>query len=286
MSDELILSFPVLKQDSGDFLDSITYAVDAVQLQNNRKFVVTHTLKGESFISELLKENKAKFLVSLYYKDNAERQSFSIDSYDYDEEMQEIVAEQEIDIDYSYAPEVTPCIVITSDEKVVVSDKSGLTDFWQNEIFDIPIYSRIAYHLKLKFSSGNVSSLIHVSCDETYPVGSIKTVVTPTASEAEQPIQIICAQDVYDELNKGTPQPPVDSKTAFRSSIISQALCYVYSYMNSLEDKETDIHSGLLQHMTELEEKTGEDWIGDDFNASFASTKNLPYAINALNKEV
>ena len=46
MSDELILSFPVLKQDSGDFLDSITYAVDAVQLQNNRKFVVTHTLKG------------------------------------------------------------------------------------------------------------------------------------------------------------------------------------------------------------------------------------------------
>jgi uncharacterized protein YukE len=56
--------------------------------------------------------------------------------------------------------------------------------------------------------------------------------------------------------------------------------------MNSLEDKETDIHSGLLQHMKELKEKTGEDWEGDDFNASFASTKTLPYAINALNKGV
>lgn len=285
MSDELILSFPVLKQDSGDFIDSVSYTVDAVQLQNNRKLIVTHTLKGESFISKLLQENKAKFLVSLYYKDNAERQSFSAKSYDYDEEIREITAEQEIDVDYSYAPEVTPYIVIMNKEKIIVDDKSGLTDFWQDETFHIPAYSRIAYHLKLKFSSGNVSSLTHVSCDESYPSGSMKTVVRHTASEAEQPIQIICSQDVYDELNKGTPHP-VDSITAFRSSIVNQALCHVYSYMNSLEDKETDIHSGLLQHMVDLEEKTGEDWEGDEFNASFASTKNLPYAISELNKGV
>jgi len=284
MSDELILSFPVLKQDSGDFVESVFYSVDAVQLQNNRKLIVTHVLKGESFISELLIDNKAEFSVSLFYKDNAERQNFVTSNYDYDEEACEITAEQEIDIDYSYAPEVTPCIVITKNSSIVVNDKSGLTDFWKNEIFDIPTYSRIAYYSKLKFSSGNVSSLSHVSCDESYPLGSIKTTVRPTVGEAEQPIQIICAQDVYDELKKGTPNP-IDAKTAMRSSIITQVLCYVYGYMNNLEDKETDIHSGLLQHMKELEDKTGEDWEGDDFNSSFASTKMLPYAINALNKE-
>jgi|APSaa5957512576_1039674.scaffolds.fasta_scaffold04034_2 hypothetical protein len=285
MSDELILSFPVLKQDSGDFLDSVTYTANAVQLQNNRKLIITHTLKGESFIAELLKSNKAKFSVSLFYKDNAERQNFVSDDYDYDEEAQEISAEQEINIDYSYAPEITPCVAITSNESVVVNDKSGLTSFWQGESFDIPAYSRLAYYLKLKFSSGNVSSLLHVSCEENYPRGAIKTTVMPTAGEGEQPIQIICAQDVYDELKKGTPDP-IDANTAMRSSIVTQVLCYVYACMNSLEDKETDIHSGLLQHMKELKEKTGEDWEGDDFNASFASTKTLPYAINALNKGV
>lgn len=283
MSDELILSFPILKQNGGDFLDSIVYTVEANQHQNDRKLIITHTLKGESFITKLVKNKKAGFLVTLFYKDNAERQKFICNDWEYDEEAQEIVAEQNIDIDFSYAPEIMPCIVVMNDEKIAVDGQSGLTDFWQSEVFDIPALSRVAYHLKLQFTSGDVSSLLNVQCEEDYQSGSIKTMVTETAGEGEQPIKIICAQDVYDELSKQVPDSPFDALTAMRKAIITQVLCHVYAYMNNLENKE-DIHSGLLKHMEVVLDKTGENWEDDsNFNASFAATKITPYAIDALN---
>jgi hypothetical protein len=48
-----------------------------------------------------------------------------------------------------------------------------------------------------------------------------------------------------------------------RASIVTQILCHVYAYMNNLEDKETDIHGGLLEHMRTVKEKTGQDWEND-----------------------
>ena len=284
MSNELILSFPVLKQESGDFLDFINYTAMATQYQNDGKLVITHTLKGESFIAELLKNQKAEFLVTLFYKDNAERQNFICNEWSYDEETQEIVAEQNVDIDFSYAPEITPCIVVTSDEKIIVNERSGLTDFWKNEVFDIPAFSRIAHHLQLQFTSGDVSSLLKVLPDEEYQDGSIKTNVVETAGEGDQPITIICALDVFDELKKQVIDSPYDAQTAMRKAIITQVLCHVYAYMSNLEDKK-DIHSGLLKHMKEVFDKTGENWEDEsNFNASFAATKITPYAISALNQ--
>lgn len=283
MSDELILSFPVLKKDNGDFLQTISYSIEATQEQNNRKLHIEHTLKGGSFISQLIQDEKAKFSVALFYKNNAERQVFVCDKFDYDDEINTITAEQIIDIDFKYAPEITPNIIVLEDTKITV-DNSGLTDFWNDEVFDIPAYARISNYSKLKFTSGDVSSLLNVSCDESFENGSVKTVVTETAREGEQPIKIICAQDVFDELKKGVPEVPNNTKTMARTAIITQVLCHVYAYMNNLEDKETDIHSGLLMHMETVKEKTGEDW-ENELNASFAATHMQPYAIEALNNE-
>lgn len=286
MIDDLILSFPVLKNGGGDFLESVFYNVEATQAQNKRKLYITHTLKGNSFISQLVKNKKAKFSVSLFYKDNAERQKFVCVDFDCDDESNEITAEQEIDIDFRYAPEIIPNIIILEDVKITVDNNSGLSDFWNGEIFTIPNYARIAYYAKLKFTSGDVSSLMNVSRDESFKNGSIETKVSETVGESEQPIKITCAQDVFDELTKGVSDNPTDAKTAFRTSIVTQILCHVYAHMNNLSDKETDINNGLLMHMENVKEKTDQDWEdGDNFNASLAATKMLPYAIEALNKE-
>ena len=285
MSDELILGFPVLRHEGGDFLDSVVYTVEATQYQNDRKLLITHTLKGNSFIAELLKSKKAAFLVSFFYKDNAERQNFICDDWDYSEDKNEIIAEQSIDIDFSYAPEINPCIVVVENETIIVNDHSGLTEFWQDEKFDVPAFSRVAYHLKLQFTSGNVSSLLNVQCDEGYQSGSIKPKVIETAGEGDQPIKIICAQDVFDELKNQVKSEPFDAQTAMRKAIITQVLCHVYAHMNNLESKK-EVHSGLLKHMEMVFNQTGENWKdGNNFNASFAATKITPYAIDALNRE-
>lgn len=285
MDDDLILSFPVIKNNGGDFMESVSYIAEATQENNRRILHITHTLKGDSFIAKLIRDKKAKFSVTFFYKDSKQRQKFIYDEFDYDAETQEITAEQKIDIDFSYAPEITANIVIFEDVKITVDDKSGLVGFWDNEYFNIPAFSRIAHYLTLKFTSGDVSSLLSVDCDEFFVNGSIKTIVSETIGEDEQPIKIRCAQDVFDELKKDVVENPTDAKTAFRASIVTQVLCHVYAHMSNLDDKENDIHSGLLAHMESVKEVTGEDWEGDDFNPSFAATKMIPYAIEALNKE-
>ena len=282
MIDDLILSFPVLKDGGGDFLESVSYVVEATQAQHNRKLYITHTLKGSSFIAQLIRDGKAKFSVSLFYKDNAERQKFVCEGYD--DERNEITAEQEIDIDFRYAPEITPNIIIVKNVKITVDSNSGLGNFWEGEIFDIPAYARIAHYLKLKFTSGDVSSLMWKDMDESYSNGVIKTIVDENKGEGGQPIKIICAQDVYDELNKGF-SGDIDVKMAMRQSIITQVLCHVYAHMSNLKDDKNDMHSGLLIHMENVKKETGQDWESDDFNPSFAATNMMPYAIEALNKE-
>jgi hypothetical protein len=281
MVDDLILSFPVLKNGGGDFLDGISYVVEATQEQNNRKLHITHTLKGNSFISQLIKDKKAKFSASLFYKDNAERQKFICNEFDYDDETSEITAEQEIKIDFRYAPEVTPNIVIFEDVKITVDNNAGLSDFWNGEIFTIPAYARIAHYSKLKFTSGEVSSLMWKDMEKSYSNGVIKTIVDVNKGEEEQPIKIICAQDVYDELDKGFSGNRIDTGMAMRQSIVTQILCAVYAHMNQVKDKTDGIHSGLLMHMENVKEQTGQDWENEnDFNPSFAATKMIPYVLN------
>jgi hypothetical protein len=93
--------------------------------------------------------------VALFYKDNAERQKFVCEEgFVYDDKTKEIISKQEIKIDFRYAPEITPNIIIFEDVKIIVDNDSGLSGFWDNEIFDIPTYARIAYYLKLQFTSG------------------------------------------------------------------------------------------------------------------------------------
>jgi len=282
MTDDLILSFPVLKNGSGDFLENVSYVVEATQAQN-RKLYITHTLKGKSFIFQLIKAKKAKFSVTLFYKDNAERQNFVCEDFDYDDDANEITTEQKIDIDFQYAPEITPNIVIFEDIEITVDNSSGLSDFWNSAKFTIPIYARIAHYSKLKFTSGDVSSLMWKDMDKDYSNGVIKTVVDVNKGTGEQPIKIICAKDVYDELDKGFSS----AETAMRQSIVTQILCAVYAYMYQIKDEETDgnIHDGLLMHMENVKEQTGQDWKDDDFNPSFAATTMMPYVIEVSNEE-
>lgn len=284
MIDDLILSFPVLKNNGGDFLENVAYMVEATQAQNKRKLYITHTLKGNSFIAQLIKDKKAKFSVVLFYKDNAERQKFVCEDFDCDNEANEITAEQIIDIDFRYAPEITPNIVVFEKVDIAVDNNTGLSDFWSGEIFIIPAYARIAHYSKLTFTSGDVSSLIWKDVNKDYPNGAVKTAVNETCGEAEQPIKITCATDVYDELNKGL-KNSVGANIVVRKAIITQVLCAVYAHMSTVKDKKSDIHKGLSLHMEEVKEKTKEDWENEYFNPSLAATQMLPYAIEALNKE-
>lgn len=281
MSDDLILDFPSLRNDADDFLESVTYIVTADYFQNKLK--VTHIITGQSFISHLIKQKKAKFSVSLYFKDSAERQNCTCDDFTPDKDK--IIAIQSIPIEFSYAPEITPNIVISKDEKIIVNKNSGLSDFWnQGEILKIPKYTRIAHHEKLDFSSGDVSKLISPIYDKNLPDGAMKVEVSATAGETEKAVTVKCAKNIYDELKNitiGTRENPSNERDYFRLAIMTQILCGMYGEIKNLSLDDIT-NNGLLMHLEELKDKTQENWDDNpDFNPSLAATKMFPYIVSA-----
>ena len=282
MPDNLILDFPVLRQGGGNFVEKVSYEVEADRLAG--KIKVTHRIKGQSFIRQLIEVGDAKFSILLLYRDSSERQSHLCNDGDIvtNDETNEMVATQIIDMDFSYAPEVTPSIIILESKTITVDDSSGLTDFWEKgDHFDIPKYSRIALGPKLKFTSGDISKLMEVKCDEKLGYGEMKVSVNEIAGEGETPVSLLCGKGVYDELCKVTPAEPCNAVESMRMAIITQALCAVYAYMQNLP-KDDEVGGVLLAHLEMLEDKTGENWKNEEFNPSLAATKMQPYAIKEL----
>lgn len=286
MQDNLILDFPVLRQGGGDFVDEISYEVEADRLPG--KIIVKHRLDGQSFIRQLIEDGDAKFSVFLLYRDSSERQSYLCNGSDIDtnDKNNELVATQIINMDFSYAPEVTPSIIILESKKFTVNESSGLSDFWEKgDCFDIPKYSRIALGPKLKFTSGDISKLMQVVSDDKLNYGEMKVSVNESAGEGETPVSLLCGKGVYDELRRVTPAEPSNAVESMRKAIITQALCAVYAYMQNLP-KDYEVGGVLLAHLEMLEDKTGENWENPEFNPSLAATKMQPYSIKELYREL
>ena len=284
MSDKLVLDFPVLQQGGGDFADEVSYTVEGEETAGEIK--ITHTLKGQSFIRRLIEDGDAKFSVLLFYPDRSQRQSHVCETENVDKNNNGIVATQIIPIDFSYAPEVRPSIVILTSKKITVKKSSGLTDFWeQGEHFNILEYSRIAIGRKLKFTSGNISKLMKVIVDINRGDGEMAVVVQENAGEGETPVTLLCAKDVFDQLHKASRIKPHNATESMRWAIATQALCAVYAYMQNL-DEDYEVGGPLLAHLEVLEKQTGENWTSEGFDPSLAATKMHPYVLENFDDEV
>lgn len=285
MTDHLILDFPVLQQASGDFVADVSYEIEASR--SAKELTITHTLKGQSFVQQLIKNSDAVFSVLLLYKGSSERQFCK--TADISANNNAIVAKQIIAIDFSYAPEISPSIFTLQEKKITVNNTSGLTDFWkQGDSFKIPQHSRIALSSKLQFTSGDVSKLLRIVWDKKFNDGEMKVEVNEYAGEGETPVTLLCGKGVYDQLHKVNKAEPKTAAESMRSAIVTQALCAVYAHMKeyTTRDDPDPVGGVLSAHLEMLKEKTGESWDDDDtFDPSLAATKMQPYAIKPLHNE-
>ncbi|WOV91837.1 MAG: hypothetical protein R1F54_04155 [Candidatus Zeuxoniibacter abyssi] len=198
-------------------------------------------------------EGEAKFSVALFYKNSAHRQTHAIDDTLYNKDNK-ITADQIIDNDFSYTPEINANIVIAIDKEIVVNSQSGLSGFWQKgETLNIPAYAKVAYYPTLNFNDGSIAKLIQIDLEKKYQKGTLSVHVTPTASEGDKPVKVLCAQDVYDELSKIKQATPDSFQSAMRYAIVTQVLCAVYGEVGKIEDEQ--INNGLSAHLELLKKK-------------------------------
>ena len=282
MPDNLILDFPILRKDSSDFPATIAYEVKAEQ--GDGKLYLRHSLKGRSFISNLLEQGKAQFSVRLLYKDSSERQHHLYDASIPSMQEGAITITQTIPMNFSYAPEIMPSIIALEDVKITVNALSGLTDFWMpGESLFIPKYARIAIGSKLTFSKGDINHLMRLIHDEDLDDGEMKVEVSEYAGEGEIPVSLLCGSDVYDQLRRSRPTEPSNTDESMSWAIATQALCTTYAYMHSLDPDNKDRVGGvLLSHLQMLESQTGENWEDEDFDPSLAATKMKPYVLGVF----
>ena len=287
MLKNLTMDFPILKPGCADFLEGVSYQVEASQ--EKRVLKITHTLTGNSFVRQLIKSGDAQFSVLLLYLNSSERQHET--SNDIKIESDKIVAEQLVDIKFSYAPEIIPSIIIIKEKSIELADESsGLTDFWkQGDDTTIPKYSRIALAEKLKFTKGGLADLFEIQHEESFDRGWMKVSVTESAGVGTPPVTLLCGQDVFDQLRSTRLPQPGDSLEShsqiesIRGAIATNILCALYAYMQQLHKKEDGEHedSGvLLAHRELLQEKINGNWQDDDFNPSIAATKMQPYMLD------
>jgi len=274
MSNQLILDFPVLQEDSGDFVDAVSYQVAATRF--DKSITVTHTLNGSSYISQLINEGDAQFSVRLIYRDSSERYHESCSAPG-------ACVTQTIPLKFSYAPEILPSIVLLDDREITVDDASGLTDFWMKGTrFSIPKYSRIALGQRMSFTDGGVQNLMRLICDKNLGKGEMKVVVKEVAGEGETPVDLVCGENVFDclrKMKKITEANPTVANQPMGHAIVTQALCAVYAYMKNL-NSDQEVGGVLKAHLQMLEKKTDMSWDdGDEFNPSLAATKMWPYII-------
>ena len=293
MLKNLIMNFPILKSGCVDFLEGVSYQVEA--RQEKRVLEITHTLAGHSFIYQLIKSSDAKFSVLLLYQNSSERQHEECGEIKIEDDK--IVAVQRVNIKFSYAPEVIPSIVLLEDKEITLDGPSGLTDFWKKSddtTVIIPKYARIALAEKLRFTKGGFDSLFELQHNESFdeePFGRgwMEISVDKSAGVGTPPVTVLCGQDVFDQLKKvhkfSESNAPIESNSqieSIRIAIATNVVCGLYACMQQLHQKGDDGHENLvlLEHRKLLQEKTNGNWQDDDFNPSLAATKMQPYMLD------
>lgn len=287
------MNFPILKPGYSDFVDEVKYEVIATRDdRNDKKFTIIHTLYGQSYITQLLQSGEAQFSVLLLFKNSSERQYFASEPTGIKYENNKIVVEQIIEIKFSYAPEITPYIVILNDAVIASTDKnSGLSKFWQHgNNINIPEHSRIALHPKITFTSGGLTALFKRELRKDYKDGVMEVSVSEHTSEKEVPVTLVCGRDVYDFLGKydtsepnTIPEPTTPNELLF-FAIITNALSALYAYMQTVHETNNKYEERgvLFSHLNDLKEKTKTSWEdeGQVFNPSLAATRMLPYMLD------
>ena len=288
MSGTIALGFPVLNEDGAGFSDGVSYTVSATLQGASPPKILTveHRLTGVSFVRDWVRAGDARFSTRLFFRSGARREAHPFEGT-LDEAGEALVATQQLPVRFLETPEAVCSIVTARDRQLVVSHpESGLTDFWRaGERIDISRYARIGRHATLTFDDDSLGRLIRVVEGEELESGQMKTSVSPQSQEGEKPVTLLCAKDVYDELQAFTEAPPSGNKEAMRSAIVTQALCAAYGHMHMLLRVEGDdydeegMNPSLRSHGERLKEETGMTWGDDDFNPSLAATRMLPYAI-------
>lgn len=300
MSELLLLPYPTLQDRQQDFAPDVSHSVSVQRklVGDNGKvdLIITHTLSGQSFLSDWIRNGQACFSVLLRYVDSAQREAHRLEQDDVHGRSDGLSLQgvQQVPQRFSRPPVVMPFIVSTCASSISAGAK-GLVPYWNRELEAGPVaigkWTRLAFHSPIHFVSGRIDEWIVVKNDRTLNKGEIRTGIELGAAE---PVVLYAADDAYGELRRLTSDQcetmpdGINQATALRRVMITQALVALYAHVNHaiLSTDERDFASmplgeTLRKHLEEMHKKTGMQLGDERFNASLAATRMMPFLFPA-----
>lgn len=130
-------SFPVLEEDKFDYNEEILYEVNQVDSDNKENFIVfEHKIVGDNLISQLLKNNKAKFTTTVVLKSSMYRETFD----NVLEQVSSTHIKQKVPLKTTFETQAffSSIVYIGEDKEIILNSLTmGLDDFWNGATVEL-----------------------------------------------------------------------------------------------------------------------------------------------------
>jgi hypothetical protein len=247
-------SYPVLEDDKFDYKEDIVFKIKQIETDSKENYIVfEYQLLGDSLISQLLKNNEAKFITTIVLKSAMYRET--IDTIL--EEISPTYIKQKIPLQTTFETQnFFSAIVYTGeDKKIVLNSKSmGLDDFWDGIEVELKKGAILAKGGWRELEN-SASDLLTVKKDESVKYGFEVTVIATEGGRFLATVE----PNLYDKIKL------LPKNNDHLRSIVIHMLCLGFIDLKERfkeDDSELTNFKGIK---LELKSKNISTWEDDDF---------------------
>jgi len=265
-------SFPVLEEDKFDYIKETIYEVNQVDSDNKSNYIVfEHKIIGDNLISQLLKNNEAKFITTVVLKSSMYRETTD----NILEQISSTHIKQKIQLKTTFETQsFFSAIIYTGNDKEVIlnSFEMGLDEFWNGATISLKkgaILARAGW----RELENTASDLLTIKKDDTLEYGFDVSVISEEGGRFIASVE----SNLYDKIKQ---LPKSDSHLR---SIVIHMLCI--GFMNLAKDYKDD-DSELTNFKgikLELKNKDIKTWEDDEFNPNQVACYFLKHNIKLEN---
>lgn len=265
-------SFPVLEKDKFDYIEETTYEVNQVDSDNKSNSITfEHNLTGDNLISQLLKNNEAKFITTVVLKSSMYRETTD----NILEQISSTHIKQKIQLKTTFETQsFFSAIVYSGDDKEVVlnSLEMGLDEFWDGVKIELKKGAMLAI-AGWRELENTASDLLTIKKDEAIKYGFDVSVISEEGGRFIASVEA----NLYDKIKQ---LPKNDSHLR---SIVIHMLCV--GFMNLAKDyKEDDTElTNFKAIKLELKNKDIKTWEDDEFDPNKVACYFLKHNIKLEN---
>lgn len=261
-------SYPVLEDDKFDYNEDIIFKVEQIETGNKENYIVfEYQLLGDSLISQLLKNNEAKFVTTIVLKSAMYRET--IDTIL--EKISPTYIKQKIPLQTTFETQnFFSAIVYTGEDKVITlnSKDMGLDDFWDGIEVELRKGAILAKGGWRELEN-SASDLLTVKKDENVKYGFNVTVITTEGGRFLATVE----PTLYDKIKL------LPKNSDHLRSIIIHMLCLGFMDLKERfkeDDSELTNFKGIK---LELKSKGIATWEEDDFKPNQVACYFLKHII-------